>query len=311
MLRHLQTQPDVSLRLLVRSPDQAQQLSAPGVETVVGDLAHFDRLCRWAEGADQVYHIAGLNQMCLVDPDPLYRTNVDGTRNVWRAAGETGVRRLVYTSSAATIGEEKGEVGTEDTVHRGWHRSYYERSKFLAEQMLRTEAAAYPELELVTVNPSSVQGPGRATGTGRLLVGVLSGRWRWLVDTYLSVVDIGDCARGHLAAALHGKPGERYLLNSFTLHAEEVGGVLEKVAQQKFSLRMVPHSLVRVGARLSQVWGRYRGKTPLLCRETAETLLAGHRFDGSKATRELGLEYSTPEETLTRFWDWAKTERLL
>ena len=101
---------------------------------VRGDVFDEDALLLGMRGCETVFHVAGVNAMCLRDPDPMFRTNVVGSASVVRAAARAGVARIVYTSSAATIGEPRGVVGTEDSPHRGTFLSAYERSKFMAEQ---------------------------------------------------------------------------------------------------------------------------------------------------------------------------------
>ncbi len=307
VLRRLSGKPG-RVKALVRSPGGAARVADHGAEPVFGDVESFPSLVSAFGGADVVYHVAGRNELCPADPSALYRVNVDGTRNVVRAARVAGVRRLVYTSSAATIGEPPGSVGTEDTPHRGYHLSHYERSKYLAEQVAFAEAG---DLELVVVNPSSVQGPGRASGTGKLLLDVLAGRLPILVDTWISVVDIDDCAEGHLLAAAHGRPGERYLLNSFTVTVAEALGIVQIVTGVSLRVRFLPGWVARAGAAAVEAAARAVGRTPPVCREMVRTMLHGHRYDGAKAERELGVRYHTPEDTLERLVRWAKTEGLL
>jgi dihydroflavonol-4-reductase len=155
------------VRALTRTEEGERRLSALGAAPVRGDIMELDGLISAAQGCDVIYHVAGVNAFCLPDPAPLYRTNVDGTRNVVRAAVAAGVRRVVYTSSAATIGEEHGTVGREDSPHRGNFLSHYERSKWEAEQVAFEEADR-AALELVAVNPVTCLPPlvaCRATAT--------------------------------------------------------------------------------------------------------------------------------------------------
>lgn len=279
-----------------------------GAKSVRGDIADLASLQAAFSETDLVFHVAGLNTLCPVDPRELERVNVGGTRNVVAAAEGAGVRRIVYTSSAATIGEPRGSVGTERTTHRGSYLSHYERSKHLAEQAAFQDAKS---VEVVAVNPSSVQGPGRATGTGALILDLLRGRLPALIDTRLSIVDIDDCARGHLLAAVNGRSGERYLLNSFTTTMHDAVVVLEGVIGRETSVRWLPPWVASVGVLPVEAWARIRGRTPRFCREMVRTLRHGHSYDGSKAEAELGLEYTPADVLLRRLVDWFRVEGML
>jgi dihydroflavonol-4-reductase len=293
---------------LARSPTSAERLEALGTRPVAGHVLDSESLRRLVDGAGWVFHVAGINEMCTRNPDLMWEVNVEGTRRVVEACRWAEVGRLVHTSSAVTIGEERGTVGREDSPHTRPFLSEYERSKTAAERVALTEAE---ELEVVSVNPSSVQGPGRATGTGAILLAAARGRLRFVVDTHLSLVDIDDCARGHLLAAERGRPGARYLLNGATLSMDEAVTLLSRVMGEE--LRPLRMPLVVLSAAAIAVEGVFAtlGRTPPLCREMVRVIRAGHRYDGSRATRELGLEYTPVEETLRRTLEWFRSEGLL
>ena len=277
-----------------------------GATPVRAELADYDSLVGAFEGAERVFHIAGMNAMCVADPVPMWKANIDGTLDVAQAAAEAGVTRLIYTSSAAVLGERHGTVGNEDSDHRGSFLSRYEESKYLAERALLD---LDPEIEVVIVNPSSVQGPGRATGTGELILDVVNGRLRVLADTSLSIVDIDDCARGHLLAAEHGKDRRRYVLNSFSIQASDAVDMISAVIGQRLEVRFVPPALVRSAAPVVDFLRWLRVPVPF-CGEMINTVAHGHRYDGSRASRELGLEYSDPEAFMSRLVEWFRTEGL-
>jgi dihydroflavonol-4-reductase len=293
---------------LSRNASSDEALAAVGAIPVRGDITAPESLPAAFQGCDVVFHAAGLNTMCPRDPSELERVNVEGSVAVVRAAATAGVPRLVYTSSAATIGEPRGAIGTEETVHRGTYLSHYERSKHLAE---RAVFEAAHDMDVVSVNPSSVQGPGRSTGTAALILDLLRGRLPALVDTRLSLVDIDDCARGHLLAGESGRHGERYLLNSFTLTTREAVGVLEEVLGSPVSVRWVPGWVAAGAAVPLELWDRLRGRQPRVCREMVRTVRHGHAYDGSKALEELGLEYRTAPDLLRRLVDWFRSEGML
>ena len=293
---------------LARSADSATKLEELGATPVGGDVLDPSDLDGLVAGADWVFHIAGINEICSPDPDLMDLVNIEGTRNVIRASRAAGVERLIHTSSAVTIGEQHGVIGTESSPHRGSYLSRYERSKHLSEQLLFEEVA---DLDVVAVNPSSVQGPGRARGTGRLMLDVLNGRMPFLVDTRVSIVDIDDCASGHVLAATNGVGGQRYILSGATFDMSRALSLLVEATGRDLSPRFVPGWVASVGIGVVSLGARALGRRPELCREMVRVLLAGHAYDGSRATRELGLEYRPLELTIRRTIDWFEAEGLL
>ena len=291
------------VRALTRSEESAAALAAAGADPVRGDLADPGSLERAMEGCAVVYHVAGLNGFCLPDPSALWTANVEGTRAVVRAAGAAGVRRVVYTSSAATIGEARGTVATEASPHRGGFLSHYERSKFDAERVALSTAAE-AGVELVCVNPASVQGPGRTRGTAKILIDALNGRLRLVVDSRMSLVDVADCAEGHVLAEERGRPGERYLLSGWTLTVSEAIALLGRISGHEEHPRRLPPPVAMAMATGVELVARARRRRPPVCREMVRTMLHGHAYDGSRATRELGLAYTPVEEALRRTVAW-------
>lgn len=295
---------------LARSRDAEVSLEGVGAEVVRGELLDGEALARGMDGCDTAFHVAGVNSHCVEDPTPMLRANVDGPPAVVKAAARAGVRRVVHTSSAATIGEPEGVVGREDTPHRGWFLSTYERSKTEGERAV-LEAGREQGVEVVCVNPSSVQGPGRSGGTARILLAFLDGRLKLFIDTNVSLVDIRDCAAGHLLAAERGVPGERYILNGMSLTVPEILSLVSDVAGIDRRPRLVPRWVATVAAAAVERAFRVARRQPPVCREMVRTLIHGHRYDGSRAERELGLRYTDPRETVRRTIDWARRAGLL
>ena len=295
---------------LSRSDAAAAALQARGVTVVRGDGSDVDALARGMDGCTYAYNVAGVNALCVEDPRPMERMNVDGAAAAVRAAARAGISRLVHTSSAATIGEPPGTVGTEHTVHRGWYLSTYERTKTEGERAALTAAREVGQ-DLVLVNPSSVQGPGRAGGTGRFMLAFLDGRLKVFVPTVVSLIDIDDCVTGHLLACERGAAGERYLLNGMTLPIDRALALAAEVAGVQARPRLLPRRVATVAAALLERGFRLAGRHPPVCREMVRTLLHGHRYDGSRAERDLGLRYTEPRETIGKTVAWARAEGLI
>jgi dihydroflavonol-4-reductase len=298
------------VKALARSDASASALAAMGAEPVRGDVLDRDSLVAAMRGCELVYHAAGANAFCLRNPSPMFEVNVRGSENVVHAAARAGTRRLVYTSSAATLGEVSGTIGSEESPHRGWFLSDYERSKFEGEQTVLA-AGRETGLDVVSVNPASVQGPGRATGSAKLLLDYVNGRIKAVVDSRLSLVDIADCTEGHLLAGARGAPGERYVLSGVTLSVREGLALVASVVGVDRPVRTLPPFITMAVATAAEAQGRIRRRRPSICRELARTLIHGHAYDGSKATRELGLRYTPVEETLRRTVDWWREQQLV
>jgi dihydroflavonol-4-reductase len=295
---------------LARSDAGASALATDGIEPARGDVLDEESLAAGMRGCETAYHVAGVNSLCPSDRGELFRVNVTGAERVVRAAARAGLRRVVNTSSAASIGEAPGTVGREDSPHRGWFISSYERSKLEGE---RAAFAAGRQLgiEVVAVNPASVQGPGRATGTGKILLALADDRLRAFVDTRISLVDIDDCVDGHLLAHERGKPGERYLLCGVTLSSVEAIELVREVAGTGARPWMVPPAFARALSVAVEGAFRLARRNPPVCREMVRTLLHGHVYDGSRATRELGLHYTPARDTLRRTIQWAAERGLV
>ncbi|MGH2500723.1 MAG: NAD-dependent epimerase/dehydratase family protein, partial [Candidatus Limnocylindria bacterium] len=224
---------------LARSDAAQRAVAGSGVRVVRGDVLDEDSLVAGMAGCELAYHVAGVNTMCPTDPAALFHVNVRGAEAVVRAAARAGVPRVVLTSSAASLGEAPGTVGSEASAHRGSFLSVYERSKREGE-LAAFDTARRVGVELVSINPSSVQGPGRAGGTGRILIAYLNGRLWAFVDTQISIVDIADCVEGHLLGAERGAAGQRYVLNGATLSSREALDMVADLSGVRHDVRFLP-----------------------------------------------------------------------
>jgi dihydroflavonol-4-reductase len=273
------------------------------VDTVTGDLLDPASLAAAMDGCGAVYHAAGVNAFCLPDPAPMIRANVDGSANVIAAAARAGTGRVVYTSSAAALGEARGTVGNEDSPHRGSFLSAYERSKYLAERRVLADAERLG-VDVVCVSPSSVQGPGRTHGTARLLMQYVNGQLRFLVDTRISFLDIADCTAGHLLACEKGAAGQRYVLNGATFTTRELLGMVARETGIEHPVRWLPGGAALAASAVVEGGAKTARRQPPVCREMIRTMLHGHRYDGSRAERELGLRYTPVAQTIARTLRW-------
>jgi dihydroflavonol-4-reductase len=287
---------------LVRQEEAARHMAAKGAHPVLGDLRTPAVYQEALQGSDCVIHAAGLNAFCLVDPRPLYEVNVEGTRTLMQVVSDVGVERVVYTSSAATIGEDAGHVAVEETTHRRTFLSHYERAKYEAEQVVL--GLARQGLPVVVLNPCSVQGPGRVHGTGRIFLDYLNGRLPFICGDWFNFLYVDDCVEAHLHAREMGRVGERYLLCGASVNTQELLQTLEEVTGIHKRLWQVgPKPALALSSAMEWV-DRLRGRRPKFCPEMIRTVLHGGRYDSSKAARELKLSFTPLREMVFRTVTW-------
>ena len=295
------------VQVLARSTSKTEHLRALGVEIARGDILDKDSLVAALRGCRRLYHAAAIYEFWTPDPELVLRTEIDGTRNMMEAALAAGVEKVIYTSTAATVGEPKGVVGDENTPHRGYFLSTYDRAKTLAERVAKT----YLErgLPLVIVKPAAVIGPGDRKPTGQTILDLLNGRLPALFRGTLSLVYIDDVAKAHVLAA-EKPPGEEYILAERIATTTELFGLACEMAGVRRP-PVLPVFAARLYARWQELKARLTGRRPLLPRQTVAFTAHGFRVTGAKAARELGLTYTPLEEGLRRAIQWYWEQGLL
>jgi len=295
------------LRVLVRSSSNLKNIEGLNAERVVGDLRDADSLEKAMSGCDAVFHVAADYRLWVHDPEQMYKANVEGTRALLKAAKESGVRRVVYTSSVATMGfisnghlaDENSPVSLDNMI------GPYKRSKFMAEQLAME--AGRKEMDVVTVNPTTPVGDHdiKPTPTGRIVVDFLKKKFPAYVDTGLNLVDVDECARGHVEAFEKGQSGERYILGGENLTLKQILDKLGAITGLPSPTIKIPYVVALAAGVVDEVFtGRIMGKEP---RATIDAVRMGKKkmfVTSAKAERELGWRQVTVDNALQRAVDW-------
>jgi len=263
-------------------------------------------LARAVAGCRYVYHVAADYRIWVPDPAPMFRANVEGTRDLLTAALEAGAERVVYTSSVATLGLVSGGLADEGTPSSIDDMiGPYKRSKFAAEEVVR-ELAQKRGLPVVIVNPSAPVGPGdiKPTPTGRLIVEAARGQMPAFVDTGLNIVHVDDVAEGHLSAAEKGRIGDRYILGSENMAlAEILAEVAQAVGRRPPWLR-VPHTALFPIAFGAELAARMTGRDPFITLDGVRMSRKKMYFSSEKASRELGYAPRPAREAIIDAVGW-------
>lgn len=294
------------VRCLVRSTSSLANLDSTEVEVVRGDLREAESIRSAIDGCDAVFHCAADYRLYAREPRELYESNVEGTRNVLRAAAELGVDRVVYTSSVGALGlnpdgspaDEETPVGLEDMV------GHYKRSKYLAERV--ADQWVTNGLDLVIVNPSTPVGErdAKPTATGKMIVDFLNRRVPAYVDTGLNLIDVKDVARGHVLAAEKGTTGQKYILGNKNLSLRDIYETLSTIAELPAPRVKVPHWIPIGFAAVETSIARLTGGEPQVPLEAVRLSRYKMYFDATKAVQQLGLPQTPIEQPLRRAVDW-------
>ena len=300
-------QQGADLRLLVRSSSDPKNIQGLTAERAIGDLCEPASVEKAMRGCDVVFHVAADYRLWITDPDRMYRANVAGTRAILDAAKRNGVRRVVYTSSVATMGfTSNGHPADENSpVSLGKMIGHYKRSKFMAEQV--AIEAGRSGLDVVVVNPTTPVGEQdiKPTPTGRIVVDFLKKKFPAYVDTGLNLVDVTECARGHVAALEKGRSGERYILGGENLTLKQILDKLAAITGLPSPKVRVPYVLaLATGVVDELVTGRIRGREP---RATIDAVRMGRKkmwVSSAKAEKELGWRAVPVDDALRRAVQW-------
>jgi dihydroflavonol-4-reductase len=297
------------LRLLTRSTSNLRNLEGLKAEAVTGDLRDPASIEKAMRGCETVFHVAADYRLWLRDPNEMYRSNVEGTRAILHAARKNGVQSVVYTSSVATIGftgngrpaDEDSPVALADMI------GHYKRSKFMAEQIALE--AGRNGLRVITVNPTTPVGEQdiKPTPTGRIVVDFLKGKFPAYVETGLNLVDVRECALGHISALEKGKTGERYILGGRNLTLKQILDKLGKISGLPSPKIKLPYFVAYIAGAVDQaISGSLLHTEP---RATIETVRMGKKkmwASSDKAERELGWKTLPADNALRRAVEWFK-----
>jgi dihydroflavonol-4-reductase len=255
------------------------------------------------------FHVAADYRHWAPHPEEMHQVNIEGTRRLFQASGDAGIRSIVYTSSVAAVGRPRmnGQLGVgreeldptpEQLV------GPYKKSKFAAELVARSFADQ--GLPVVIVNPSAPIGSHdiKPTPTGKMIVDFLNGRMPAYVDTGMNFVDVEDVAAGHWLAAQKGRVGERYILGHKNMTLKDFLGILARIADRAAPRLKIPYRVAWMAGALSTGLSYLTRREPAIPLDGVRMAHAPMYYDASKAVRELGLPQTPIEEAVRNAVRW-------
>jgi Nucleoside-diphosphate-sugar epimerases len=296
-----------SVRVLRRANSSLVALAHLPHEQVIGDILDLSAVTRAVDGCELVFHSAALVSYWRVPRDQLYTVNVEGTRIVMKACLWAGVPRLVYTSSTSAIGiPTPGTIATEKTpFDRRSEVFAYADSKHRAEGEVLS--AVEKGLQAVIVNPATVIGPGdHSMNIGRIMIALARHPIPAVPPGGMCVADIEAVVHGHIAAALRGRVGERYILGGENLSYHEIAATVAEMVRRRLPRWVIPSWSLDLLARAVDAFNIVSQRPPILSGEQIRFSGFDLFFDSSKAVRELNYPLMPFRGAVEKAYRWYK-----
>lgn len=296
------------IRLLVRPTANLRLLDDIPAEIFHGDVQHEAAVNLAVSGCEYVVHAASITDQWGITFDDYERVNYTGTVLIADACRRHNVRKLIYVSTANTLGPgSKTEPGNELAGFSLFGAgSGYINSKYLAQQYVLEQVEKHG-LPAVVVNPTFIIGPHDARpSSGKLLLHGIKSRWVWCPPGGKNFVHVGDVCRGIALAMEKGKPGNCYLLAGENLSYREFFRIVSRTVSRKRLLLTIPGWVLKAGGLAGSLAGKLTGRRPKLNYTTAWLLCLENYYTGRKSERELGMRYVSTETAVIDACAWLK-----
>jgi dihydroflavonol-4-reductase len=297
----------VRVRALVRPTSPRANLAGLDCDVAVGDLIDSVSLQSAMKGMRYLFHVAADYRLWAPDSSVIERANVDGTRNLMKAALAAGVERIVFTSSVAALKVAGATGPVDETASLLPHEAVgaYKRSKTMAERLVK-EMIRAEGLPAIVVNPTTPIGPRdiRPTPTGRILLDAARGKIPAFVDTGLNFGHVDDIAEGHLLAFERGQVGEQYILGGENLSLHDLLVTIARLTGRKAPRLKLPRLPLFPLAFGAEAIARLTGREPLLTVDGLRMSRYKMFFTSAKAERELGYRSRPYEDGVVDALAW-------
>ena len=299
------------LNALVRNTGKGDFRDVPGIHLFKGDLNDLKVIKEAMDGCETAFHLAAVARPWMKDPGDFHRINVDGAVNIFNAALQAGVRKVVFTSSGATMSPSTSKEPVNESTPRSIpFFNAYESTK--AEAEMRSREFCGKGLPVVIVNPTRVYGPGPinpSNSVTRMIDGYGKGTWRIIPGDGKKIgnyVFIDDVVRGHIMAAEKGREGERYILGGENITFNELFKILEKVTGTHRRMIHLPLTAMTIAAGLMQWQAPLTGIPPAITADFVKKYMNHWSMSSEKASSELGYKITPFETGVEKTLEWLK-----
>lgn len=294
----------------VLARNQSSSLQHPNIKIFKGDLSDKVSINQAMKGCKKVYHCAAFAKAWTKDIQEIFKTNVDGSVNIMEAALQSGVEKIVVTSSCGVTGAALDSPTNEDSDRKVPYRSNYELSKKMQEDAIASFVKK--GLDVVIVRPSKVYGPGvissnmslNATISRFIQKGVAFIPFPYKLKANFSFID--DVVLGHRLAMEKGKCGEKYIIGGHNISFYDFFKIVRKFQDNQGWLIPVGKNFVLLLGNIQNYIYKLGGKEPAFSNTNIDSLYCNYLFSSNKAIQELGYKITPLEEALRLTFNYFK-----
>lgn len=293
------------VRALLLPGESRESIQGLNIEAFEGDVLNLDSVFESMQGIKGIFHLAGVISI-MPGPNPfVHKVNVDGTKNILRAAMKKGIDKLIYTSSIHAIQRVENSM-IDETLPYDMDNPYgaYDRSK--AEATLEVLNAAHAGFDAVVVCPTGVIGPYDFRGSmmGAVIHDAAAAKPTLYVDGAYDFVDVRDVADGLIAAAENGKRGESYILSGQKITVRYMLETVREITGKNFFQMKIPFDLAKFAALFTPMYYQLAKATPRFTPYSLEVLQSNSNISHAKATKELGYSPRSLYESIKDTVKW-------
>ncbi len=296
------------VKAFVREGSNLKGLEGLDIEYAYGDVMKLDTLAPAALGCDRIIHLAAVYKTIAETPEEIVEPAVIGSKNVFEAAKQAGIKRVVYTSSVASIGfsDNPNQMRNGDDWNDDAQNPYYiakTKSEKVAQQLSRDY-----DIELIVLCPALVLGAYdyRVTPSNQLVMDWLNG----VGQTYrggLNLVDVRDVAAAHVAALEKGENRKRYVLGGDNMLVKDIGKLLKKMTGIKPMHLPMPRGVTLIFASIVEFISKLFGVRPLFTRDLVFEVIDRYGFyDCSDTNTTFGIQPRSTEECMKSSIEWLR-----
>ncbi|MCJ7513520.1 MAG: NAD-dependent epimerase/dehydratase family protein [Anaerolineales bacterium] len=299
------------VRAMLLPGEEAAPLKGLQVEQARADVLDFTSILAAFDGVTHAYHLAGMISILPGEHRLLRAVNIVGTRHVLQAARQSGVSKLVYTSSIHALRRVPHGVTIDESLPFDPEGaiSAYDGSK--AKASLEVLQAARAGLPATIVCPTGVIGPFdfRRSEMADLILGCMAGKPQLYIDGAYDFVDVRDVADGLILACQYGRPGDIYVLGGEQISVRHLLDSVAEITRRRFARIRVPLGLARLAAQVMPMYYRLAKSRPRITPYSLQTLIGNSAISHAKAARELGFAPRPLRSSLEDMIAWLRDNR--